>query len=244
MGNQLKFLIVEDDINISLDLQMMLEEMGYNVLARADNSATALEIIFSKKPDIILMDIDIKGDMTGTDIGKSIKHLNIPIIFITGFNDKDHFKAAQEANMNAYLIKPPNQLTLQSTIESVIKSMDLEQGGLGTIEDKFLENTLFVKKKSTFHKINFENVQCIEADGKYSVLYVDDDKFISKYSLTDIVKILPGNKFMRIHRSFILNLDFLVEFDPSMSTVRIKRGKELPISRKYREELTAKINMG
>lgn len=243
MGSQLKFLIVEDDLNIALDLEMMLEEMGYKVQARADNSAKALEIIFAKKPDIILMDIDIKGDMTGTDIGKNIKHLNIPIIFITGFNDKAHFKAAQESNMNGYIIKPPNQLTLQSTIENVIRNMN--RGAVSeTKEDKIFEDTIFLKKKSTFHKIDFDNVQCIEADGKYSLLYVNDDKFISKYSLTEIVKMLPENKFMRIHRSFILNLDYLVEFDPSMSTVRIQQGKELPISRTYREEFMAKINIG
>lgn len=241
MKSRLKFLIVEDDLNIALDLEMMLEEMGYKVQARVDNSAKALEIIFSKKPDVILMDIDIKGNMTGTEIGKTIKHLNIPIIFITGFNDKTHFKEAQESNMNGYIIKPPNQLTLQSTIENVIKSLNPIQD---IKEEHLFEDTIFLKKKSTFHKINFDNVQCIEADGKYTLLYVDDDKFISKHSLVEIMKILPDNKFMRIHRSFILNLDYLVEFDPSMSTVRIKQGKELPISRTHRENFMAKINIG
>lgn len=245
MNTQLKFLIVEDDLNAALDLQMMLEEMGYTVQGRVDNSAKAMEVIFTKKPDVILMDIDIKGQMTGTEIGQHIKHLNIPIIFTTGFDNIKHYKDAQKTNMYGYIIKPVNQFTLQANIESLIKSKTADDFKFNELkEEVVLAKTIFLKKKSTYHKIDFSDVQCIEADGKYALLYVGDDKYISKYSLSEMEKIIPQNKFMRIHRSYIINMDYLVAFAPSMNSVRIKQGKELPISRSYKDAFMTKINIG
>jgi CheY-like chemotaxis protein len=88
---QLNLLIVEDSVSYAVELEQLATEIGYNVIAVTDNSADALDIIFSQQPDIILMDICIKGRLSGIDIGKRIKHLDIPILYITSFDDKKTF---------------------------------------------------------------------------------------------------------------------------------------------------------
>ena len=100
-NSALKILIVEDNISFALELEMILDEIGYQIIATVDNSAEALDIIFSKEPDLILMDIDIKGNLSGTQIGQKIKHLNIPIIFITSFDNKERYEDARQSNMAA-----------------------------------------------------------------------------------------------------------------------------------------------
>ena len=67
----LKILIVEDELSFALELQMLLEELNYNVLKHVDNSDEALKVIYENHPDLIFMDIDIKGDLSGIEIGTS-----------------------------------------------------------------------------------------------------------------------------------------------------------------------------
>ena len=84
----LNILIVEDSISYSIELEQLASEIGFNVIGVVDNSADALDTIFSTPPDIILMDINIKGKLNGIEIAKKINHLNIPILYITSFNDE------------------------------------------------------------------------------------------------------------------------------------------------------------
>ncbi len=67
---KLDVLIVEDNLSFSLELAMLIEEIGYNVIGTADNAKDALSLIYDKKPGIILMDHEIKGDMTGIELGE------------------------------------------------------------------------------------------------------------------------------------------------------------------------------
>ena len=89
---KLDVLVVEDNLSFALELSMMLEDIGYNVIGQVDNAAEALELIFSKMPDIILMDHDIKGEMTGIELGNKIRHLDIPILYITSFGNEEHYE--------------------------------------------------------------------------------------------------------------------------------------------------------
>jgi len=108
----LSLLIVEDSISYAIELEQLSEEIGFDVLASVDNSADALDIIFSEAPDIILMDINIKGRLTGIDIAKKIIHLDIPVLYITSFSDEETYNKAQESNLIGYIVKPVVKLKI------------------------------------------------------------------------------------------------------------------------------------
>ena len=78
---KLDILIVEDNLSFSLELAILVNDIGYNVIGPVDNAKEALELIYGRKPDIILMDHEIKGDMMGIELGEKIQHLKNPALF-------------------------------------------------------------------------------------------------------------------------------------------------------------------
>ncbi len=247
---KVKILIVEDNLSFALELEMLVEELGYEVLARVDNSGEALDLIFSTPPDLILMDVDIKGNLTGLQIGERIKHLNIPIIFITSYGDEEHYAQAQNSFIVGYLVKPANKFSLKSAIEVALKAIaSKQQDKVAKEEEKVdednfvLEDYIFIKKKKAYHKIEIKSIQCIIADGNYSILYVGDQKFITRFKLSYLEEILPKNHFLRIHRSNIINLMFFESVNLDEMEVKVKSGQSLLVSRNKKQVLLDKMNM-
>ena len=102
-----KILIVEDDFIVAIDLKIHLENMGYNVLDITDNGTDALNKTRETNPDLILMDINLKGDIDGIDTALNINKLyHIPVIYLTGYNDKNTIKRANVTEPFGYIVKP------------------------------------------------------------------------------------------------------------------------------------------
>lgn len=126
-------LIVEDDYVFGLGLEVLLEELGYDVFWREDNGAKALQIIGSESPDLIFIDTDLQGSVTGYDIANKIKHLNIPILFFTSKDDEHSCQQARETNMVGYLPQPIEKNSLRNSVLMAIhyahsKSQEKKQG--------------------------------------------------------------------------------------------------------------------
>ena len=111
-----------DDLSFALELEMLVQEIGYQVAGVVDNSASALEIIYSERVDFILMDIEIKGRMTGLELGKKLRPIKIPILYITSFGNEAHYEEAQKSNIVGYLVKPIDKYTLRTAISLAVGS--------------------------------------------------------------------------------------------------------------------------
>ncbi len=252
----MKILIVEDNLSFALELEMLVDEIGYDPIGRADNGADALDLIYNKKPDLILMDIELKGNLTGVQIGEMIKHMNIPIIFITSFYDQEHYDAAQKSNIVGYLIKPPNEFSLRTAINSAMmnlakrnpkeenKNPEPVLQNEKDEENVILKDVLFLKKKKSYFKIEVKDIQCVEADGNYSIFYVEEQKFMSKFKLSYLETILSPDKFMRVHRGYIMNLEYFDSIDLDENVVKTKNGKSVLISRSNKQNLLERMKMG
>lgn len=243
---KLDVLIVEDNLSFALELEMLVENIGYNVLDRVDNSGDALDIIFSNRPDFILMDIDINGKLTGTQIGEKIAHLNIPILYITSFGDEQHYKAAQQSNMIGYVVKPIDKFTLRSTIQMAITNIYFSNKSNLLIsnqnESKNMENFLsndflFFKKRDVYYKVAINDIAYIKSNDNYcETVTHDGEKFISRITISKMEKLLPQSEFMRIHRGFIVKLSRLDIVNFFEGTVQIGN-EEIPVSRANRKRL-------
>lgn len=251
---QLNVLIVEDNLSFSLELQMLIEEIGYNVLGRADNSGDALDIIFSQQPDFILMDIDINGKLTGTEIGARIKHLSIPILYITSFGDEQHYAAAQKSTMVGYLVKPVEKYTLRSTIQLAISNLHLKNENITAtpsenkskiMDNFFKDDFLFFKKNEVFYKVALSDISYIKSSDNYCETHTHSgEEFVARITISKMEKLLPPNEFMRIHRSYIVRLDSISKINFLEGTVNIDH-TEIPVSRANRkklEEMIRKLN--
>jgi CheY-like chemotaxis protein len=114
---KIKILVVEDEALIALDIQEKLTELGYNVLKIADNGADAIKYAEETRPDIILMDIVIKGDIDGIETALIIKEkFNIPSLFLTAYGSGSVIERAKKVNPIGYLLKPFDDSKLQEAI--------------------------------------------------------------------------------------------------------------------------------
>jgi CheY-like chemotaxis protein len=117
-----KILLVEDDDIIARVEDWRLKNLGYTVCGRASNGAEAIELVADKKPDVILMDINIKGDMDGIETTKRIKKIyNVPVIYVTSHSDGATLERAKETKPDGFIIKPFEDNDLRVAIELALK---------------------------------------------------------------------------------------------------------------------------
>lgn len=112
-----KIVIIEDEGVVALNLQSRLEAANYAVTGVADSAKTAISLVETTIPDLVLMDIRLKGNQTGIDLAQEIRdRWDIPIVFLTGYSDADTLRLVQDADPYGYLIKPFDSTELYSTI--------------------------------------------------------------------------------------------------------------------------------
>jgi two-component system cell cycle sensor histidine kinase/response regulator CckA len=113
-----RILIVEDEGLVALDIEKRLKALEYDVVGIASSGPDALDLAASESPDLILMDIHLKGEMDGIEAAAYInEHHDLPIVFLTAFADGGTVHRAKLAEPYGYLIKPFNERDLQTTIE-------------------------------------------------------------------------------------------------------------------------------
>ena len=118
---QTEVLVVEDERVVALDLRDSLEDMGYQVvdiLARGEDAAAAAERL---RPDLVLMDIHLAGQMTGTEAASQIRErLDIPVIFLTAYSDSATLERASGSLPHGYLVKPFDKRELDATLRMAL----------------------------------------------------------------------------------------------------------------------------
>lgn len=119
-----KILVVEDDKIISLDIQRVLNAFGYEVPITVSTGEDAIKIAEELLPDLILMDISLKGNIDGIHAASKIKKLSIPIIFLTAYKNKSLIERAQETDPYGYILKPYDEQELKLTIDMALKKHD------------------------------------------------------------------------------------------------------------------------
>ena len=120
MNEKKKILIVEDEVMLSAWLKMQLEDEGFFVCGSFTTGEEAVEFVQNTTPDLILMDINLVGEIDGIEAAEKIKEKSkIPIIFMTGYGEPDIYERAQKTKPVAYLIKPVEIWDLKPIFESI-----------------------------------------------------------------------------------------------------------------------------
>ena len=113
-----KILVVEDEGIIALDIQNQLEEIGYAATAIAASGEEAVRKAAEFSPDLVLMDINLRGKMDGVEAASLIQtHLNIPIVYLTAQTDENTFLRARLTEPRGYLLKPFEPQDLSTAIK-------------------------------------------------------------------------------------------------------------------------------
>ena len=114
-----KILIVEDEAITAMDLKYSLQDLGYDVVGEADTGPDAIDACHELKPDVVLMDIKLKGSMEGTEAGQAISKLGIHVIFVSANTDMGTIEESHIGNY-AFVSKPFDIVQLNETIKKVV----------------------------------------------------------------------------------------------------------------------------
>jgi len=123
-----RVLVVEDELLIAMDLQRMLRESGYDVVGIAATAELALGLAAAERPDLVLMDIRIRGDVDGIATARVLQHrFRVPVIYVTAYADDATIERAKATNPFAYLLKPIKPAELKTAVEVTLHRHSLER---------------------------------------------------------------------------------------------------------------------
>lgn len=123
-----KILIVEDEVILAMSMKQELISLGYNVMNTVETGKKAVISANELKPDLILMDITLKGEIDGIEAAKKINEtLDIPIIYMTAYSDEDILNRAIMTEPYAYILKPFNKEEVNANIKTVIYKHNSEK---------------------------------------------------------------------------------------------------------------------
>ncbi len=233
----IKILIVEDEILIAEEISYDLESYGFEVLGIALSADECFCEIQKQLPDIIIMDINIKGAIDGISLGQLISEKQeIPLIYLTANTDSKHLEAAIKTKPYAFISKPYNKTDLIAAIELAIQKHNEKK--LNS-ETQKTTDAIFVKHGEYFNRIFFDDINYIEADGSYAIIYTNDKSYTISYNL-NYFQVNAKTMFLkRIHRSYIVNTKKIEAFD---STSVVINKKTLPISKSFQKEFLSYFN--
>jgi DNA-binding LytR/AlgR family response regulator len=244
LDNTIKILVVEDEMVIGAKISMQLTSLGYEVTGILPRGEEVLNHVTESKPDIILLDIQLKGKMDGIQTAAQVEqHFQIPVIYITANADDATFNRAKSTRPAAFISKPFKKLDVQRAIELTISRMAGHETESVLLHDDheqpfILSDRIFVRHKERMVKIMIADILYIEADRNYSRIFTTGKEYLLSLTLKAIEEKLPGQLFMRTHRSWLVNLQQVEAVGEDFVMIA---NKEIPISENVKAELLKHI---
>lgn len=217
-----RVLIVEDEVLVAEDIAEYLRSSGYEVNGIATSVRECMDQLKQQQTDVVLLDIRLKGEPDGVDAARMIhNHWQLPVIYLTANNDDKTLQRAIATQPASFISKPFNLQDIKAAIEIACTSHH--------------SSSVFVKDNSGHKRIESSNILYLEADGSYTIIYTKQHgRFTQSTNLQRTAAQLDNNSFMRVHRSFVINKNFVESMD---SQSLIIHGKHIPVSRQYKKEV-------
>ena len=214
MDQPMKIFIVEDEYLNLLHLKNSLIEMGYEVTGEAGSAEETLELLKTTEVDLIILDINLgEGEKDGIWIGEYVsEHYDFPFIYLTAYGTDSIVKKAIKTAPYAYLTKPFNEVELSTSIQLAIHSYNSNR-------EKSNSKKLLIGNKRNFAKIELDDIHFVESDKNYIKIYTGEKEYKERTTLQTILQELPEERFLQIHRSFVINTKKIQEISSTMITV-------------------------
>lgn len=241
----IKVIIVEDEKPIVETIVEILQNncVGVEILGTAQKITSAKELIQNSNPDIVLLDINLT-DGTSFELLENLEKIDFKIIFITAF-EEFAIKAIKLSAID-YLVKPLDPLEL---IKAIDKAKEILLQSNSEIELKALLSNInnltnkakkiVLKTAESIHLIDVIDIIRCESDGAYTNFYLNEGKkvMVSKV-LKDYEEMLQDYGFMRVHKSHIINLNYIDRFEKADGGYLILKDKSsIPVSVRKKESL-------
>ncbi|MGC8901778.1 MAG: LytR/AlgR family response regulator transcription factor [Fervidobacterium sp.] len=244
--------IVEDEKFLAKILEKMLKEEQLNVLGIANNADDAIRLVDKQKPDVLFLDINL-GENDGFYVLKNVSHKPY-VIFTTAYSE--YAVKAFEENAVDYLLKPISKERLRIAIDKVRKF--IEASNRESKVSSYFENARTLASKihasnkipiETDHEIvlvNWNDILYFESDQGTTIVTLKDKSFRTKTPLKEYEAKLPADKFLRVHKSFIVSIDAISKILKNYfggNAIELVNGKIIPIGRMYKGNIKNILNI-
>ncbi|HNX54077.1 MAG TPA: LytTR family DNA-binding domain-containing protein [Prolixibacteraceae bacterium] len=241
-------IIVDDESCFREMIQFYLSDYfpEIKVIAQADNVVDAVRLIDENKPELVFLDIEIKGG-TGFHVLQKLKKRDFKLIFITAFNDF----AIQAIKFSAidYILKPINEFEFKAGVEQALQEIQKEVTSvpidllIGNSQEKS-DKKLVLRTAQEIHIVNVSEIIRCEADNVYTTFHIDSgEKIIVSKGLTEYVDLLESYGFLRPHQSHLINLNFVKKLDKSDGGVIVlKNNTVIPVSSRRKQAIMDVLN--
>jgi two-component system LytT family response regulator len=261
---KIKTLIVDDEPLARQNLHVLLkDDPEIEIVGECGSGHEALRVIQAEPPDLLFLDIQMP-EMDGFDVLKRIDHERLPaIIFVTAFDQ--YALQAFEVHALDYLLKPFNDARFEKALRQAKSQLEqreinnLSRKLFALLEDRqdasqanksgqptFLTR-LMIKSASRVFFLKVDEIDWIEADDYYVKLHTGHKSHLLRETMNELEAKLDAEKFLRIHRSTIVNIDRIKELSPLFNgdyAVVLQDGTELKLSRSRREHAQAVLQGG
>jgi len=227
--------IIVDDEPLGIDvLESYVKKMpDLDLIGTCNNALEASEFLKNHKVDLMFLDIQMP-EITGLEFMRSIANPPL-VVFCTAYPDF----AVEGFELNAidYLLKPVGFDRFIKTIERAREYMTLKKND--AVEAPDLENDhIFIKSNQKQVKLSYDQIMYVEAFADYVKLYTPEKRYITLQTMKNMEQKLPKEKFIRVHRSFIVGIKYIHSFNSSeleIGTVKI------PVGKNYKDEFLLKL---
>ncbi|MBB3697110.1 LytTR family transcriptional regulator DNA-binding domain-containing protein [Flammeovirga yaeyamensis] len=231
--SKMNCVVIDDEMIAREGIAGYVKEIPYlNLVGKCKSTFELDEVLMQQKVDLIFLDIEMPG-LTGIDW---LKHADHPPIVIFTTAHREFALDGFELNATDYLLKP---ITLPRFSKAVAKAYKT-WGQSHAIEEENL-TSFFIKEDNQTVKIQVADITHVEAAVDYIYIHTIHKRHMTLFSMKQVEEQLPKEQFLRIHRSFIVNIDYVEAIEGKMLQVN---GKQLGISRGLYQEVYDKITKG
>ncbi|SFT36025.1 two component transcriptional regulator, LytTR family [Lishizhenia tianjinensis] len=225
----MRTIIIDDEKQIREGIKILVNTIpNLEVVGEADNIVDGEKLINELKPELVLLDIQLKQD-TGFQLLDKIEHKNFHLIFITAYNE--YAIKAFKYNAFDYLLKPidPEELTLTVQRLREQKNIQAEQLIEASKKNEDLKR-LVVKTTEQIYVLPLDEIIRCEADLGYTHFYMKSGKrILSSKTLKEYNSLLPEDTFIRIHQSHLVNVNYITSYNKK-GVVHLSNNEEVPVS--------------
>lgn len=231
MNSSTKIFIVEDDPLIAEDIKLMLEDLGYEVVGKAFNAEAALSKIKTTSPNLLLLDIELAGEMTGIDLADIINlKYQIPFIYLTSFYDSATLEKVKATRPAGYILKPFDENDLNVGVE------------LALAKEKITSDSekIFVRVGSKLVSIDPMELCFVQSDDNYCILHTQGKKYTAHQTLKELFKLIQTYGFQQCHRSYLINFNMITHISEDYAFIN---NTQIPIGKTYRKDFLKQLNI-